>query len=212
MFQHFNYWYATMAVSVIIAFWGGYTNRDISTGAVRSTKLTKLDSKALAIATLSVFGLAILESYRGFFALAEKCFDGPNVDIDGLEISFAAMMLMAVFAIATYYLLWWTCIFGKWCRMRKVLRQEQIQDAEAVLEATECPCEPMSPSEFDFVVIPGQLKRWSWKDVAFGDSVTIEVCALARNGGGAYLLPSEQADKLERLMPRECISDPAADE
>lgn len=134
MFQHFNYWYATMAVSVIIAFWGGYTNRDISTGAVRSAKLTKLDSKALAIATLSVFGLAILESYRGFFALAEKCFDGPNVDIDGLEISFAAMMLMAVFAIATYYLLWWTCIFGKWCRIRKVLHQEQIQDAEAVLE------------------------------------------------------------------------------
>lgn len=212
MFQHFNYWYATMAVSVIIAFWGGYTNRDISTGAVRSTKLTKLDSKALAIATLSVFGLAILESYRGFFALAEKCFDRDYANVDALDIFFVGLLLMVAFALATYCLLWGTCVFGKWCRIRKVLRQEQIQDAEAVLEATECPCEPMSPSEFDFVVVPGQLKRWSWKDVAFGDSVTIEVCALARNGGGAYLLPSEQADKLERLMPRECIGDPVADE
>lgn len=212
MFQHFNYWYALMAVSVVIAFWGGYTNRDISTGAVRSTRFTKLDGRAVAIAALSIIGLAILESYRGFFALAEKFFDRDYISVDGVEITFVGIMLMAVFAIATYCLLWWTCIFGKWCRMRKVLRQEQIQDAEAVLEATECPCEPMSPSEFDFVVIPGQLKRWSWKDVAFGDSVTIEVCALARNGGGAYLLPSEQADKLERLMPRECIGDPAADE
>lgn len=112
MFRHFNYWYATLLLSVLLMFIYGFRERYADGCRVRERAHLSARLEVGIWAYLSVFNIicAVRESYRGFFATAERMLGGRG---DGLDVAVVAMGGMILFALLVFGLLFFAGLIGE---------------------------------------------------------------------------------------------------